>query len=267
MTALELFLQGIREKGRGAIIATVILFFYVFWIGTMYPEVSKLSDAYSSLIENPAMKAFLGDAAVSLTSYGGFLGIEIFSYMGIVLGGYIAFMTASFIAGEIEQKTSEMLLSLPVKRETIVLSRYAVIIPVALLMSIGILGGAVAGAEYINEDIKLDTYVNAGIVLTVFVLATGSISLFISSMLSDSKQAALASLGLFILMYFTENIGSMVKSIEAIRSLCLFHYIHPSELLMSGTMNWNDLGVLVVVAVLFLGLAVLNFRRREINTV
>ncbi|WP_230739813.1 ABC transporter permease [Methanooceanicella nereidis] len=267
MAAVEIFTQTVREKGRGAVIAAILLLLYVFWIGTMYPEISKVGDLYTSMLENPAIKAFIGDALAPMTQYEGFLSMEVFSYMGLVLGGYVAFMTASFIAGEIEHETSELLLSLPIKRETIVLSRYAVLVPVAILLSGAISVGAVLGAQYINESINMGTYLNVTLFLTVFILATASISLFISSLMSDSKQAALASLGVFILMYFMNNIGGMVTSIDAIRSLCLFHYMDMTDMLVNGTMDWGNFGVLLLVAVVFLVLSVIVFKRREINTV
>jgi ABC-2 type transport system permease protein len=42
--------------------------------------------------------------------------------------------------------------------------------------------------------------------------------------LNDGRTAAIASLGLLIVMYFMETIGQSVEKLEIIRSFSLFHY-------------------------------------------
>lgn len=263
--ALEIFKQSMTDKTKGTIIAMVILFAFVFWMGTFYPEVAKMGDVYTELMENPAMKALIGNSVATLTTFEGFMSIELFSYMGLIFGGYVAFLAASFIAGEIEQKTGDLLFSLPVSRTDIVVSRFAVIAIISVLITAAMIAGAVLSAMYINVSVSLEHFGYMMLFTSALTIAAGSIAMLISTFLSDSKQAALASLGVFILMYFTETIGSTVEGLNAIRSLSLFHYVSASDILVSHNVEWIDLGVLIAVAVVFLALSVVNFNRRDIN--
>ncbi|MCD1293681.1 ABC transporter permease [Methanocella sp. CWC-04] len=263
--SFNIFRQSIKDKARGAIIATLIISGFVFFMGSMFPEAKKMSGAYDEMLQNPAFKAMIGDSITSLSTFEGFMSAELYSYMGLIIGCYVAFLTASFIAGEIENRTADLLLSLPVSRAGIVISRYMALIPVVTLFVLGLVGSAVISAAYINVPVDIVWFAYAGLSFIILGLATGAISMLVSSFLSDSKQSAIISIGIFVLMYFTETIGSMSSSLDTISVLSIFHYVDTPAMLISHTSNLADLGVLVAMTILILALAVLNFQRRDIN--
>ena len=263
--AFELFRQTIKDKTMGAVIVAVILFAYILMIATFYTQVASMGDMYAQILSNPSFKALIGDEALSVTTYGGFLGIEVLSYMGIVLGAYIAFLTASFVAGEVEQKTSDLLLSLPVSRENVIISRFLALIPLVALIMLAMLAAVYVGALYVNATVQIEWFAIAMLYMGVFVLAVAAASLFISSLMSDGRTAALISIGVLLAMYLIENIGSMVTGIDWLRALSLFHYLKLNTIAVSHVVNWTSLGVLVAVAIVFLALSVIAFKRRDIN--
>lgn len=263
--AFEIFKQALKDKFTGALLASVLLFLYIFWIATFYPQMETMGDIYSQIMENPTFKAILGDEMFAMTTFSGFMGIEVFSYMGIVLGAYITFLTASFVAGEVEQKTSDLLLSLPVSRVNVIVSRFLALIPLVALIMLAMLAAIYAGARYINMDVQIEWFALAMLFMGVFTLAVGAASLFLSALMSDGKRAAFISIGVLLAMYLVENIGAMVTSIEWARQLTLFHYLKLNTIAVSHTVNWNNMAVLLAVTVVFLALAVIAFRHRDIN--
>lgn len=263
--ALEIFRQAIKDKWLGVTIAAILLFVYVFWIATFYPTLKPNMAMYDDMLKNPTFKALLGDVAMSMGTFAGFMSMEVFSYMGIVLGAYIIFMAASFVAGEIEQKSSELLLSLPVRRETIILSRYAALLPVIAIIVLAELAAIYAGGKYIGEDASIRWFAYSMLFMGLFMAAVGAMSLLISSLMNDGKRAALVSIGILLAMFLVENIGSMVTSIDWARRLSLFHYLKMSSIVLNHEVVWANAGVLVVVAVVCLVLAVVVFRQRDVN--
>jgi len=263
--ALEILRQALKDKLAGAIIVSALLFLYIFWIATFYPELSDMGDVYAQILQNPTFKAFVGDEMFALTTFGGFMGVEVFSYMGLVIGAYVAFMTASFVAGEIEQKTSDLLLSLPVGRVSVIVSRFIALIPLVAIIMIAMLAGIYAGARYINESIHVEWYALAMLFLGAFTLAVGSMSLLISAVMSDGKKAALISIGVLLAMYLVENIGAIVTGIDWARNLSLFHYLKLNSIAVSHTISWNNMAILLAVTIAFLALAAIAFRQRDIN--
>ena len=62
------------------------------------------------------------------------MSMEAFGLTGLVICGYIGFLTASFLAGEIEMKTIDLLLAQPVTRVRLVVDRYVALIPTVILL-------------------------------------------------------------------------------------------------------------------------------------
>lgn len=263
--ALEVFRQAIKDKWVGVAMATVLLFLYVFWIATFFPALKPNMQLYDDMLENPAFKALIGEQAATMGTFTGFLAMEVFSYMGLVLGAYIIFMAASFAAGEIDQKTSELLLSLPLRRESIILSRFMAMLPFIALIVLAELAAIYLGGRYIGEDPSIKWFAYAMLFMGFFMVAVGAMALLISTLMSDGKRAALASLGVLLAMFLVENIGSMVTSIEWARKLSLFHYAKLSAIVVAHDVNWMNAGILLAVAVICLALAVFVFRQRDIN--
>src|SRR5271157_940763 len=263
--AFEIFKRAIKDKAFSTILIALLLFLYIFWLASFYPSLKPMVSGYDQLLQNPTIKAFFGDDVVSMTTFSGFISLEVFSYMGLVIGAFIIFMVASFVAGEIEQKSSELLLSLPVSRENIIVSRFLAILPLTALIVIGEMAAIYLGGLYIGENIGITWFAYAMLFMAVFTVAVGAIALFISSIMSDGKKAALISVGILFAMFLVENIGSMVTSIDWARKLSLFHYAKISSIINNHQISWVNLGVLIAVIIIFLALAVIAFRRRDIN--
>ena len=264
--AFEVFVQTIKDKWQVTTLLAVILFLYIFWIASFFPAVKPMMDSYDQLLSNPTMKAFLGEMT-SMKSFAGFMTVEVFSYMGIVLGAYVAFLTASFVAGEIEGKSSELMLALPVSREYVILSRFIAVLPIIAALVVAMLLAILLGARYVGESIDAVRFGYGMLFTAGFLLAVGGGSLLLSAVMSNGRNAAFASIGVLLAMFLVENIGSMVTSIDWARKLSLFHYAKVSDFIAnpSAPIAWSNLGVLLIVAVIFLGLAVIAFKLRDIH--
>jgi ABC-2 type transport system permease protein len=263
--ALEVMKQAIKDKAMGALVVTVLLFFYVFWIATFFPQLKDSLGLYDEMLKNPTIQAIIGSEVTSMGTFTGYMAMEVFSYMGLVLGAYIVFVTASFVAGEIEQKCSELMLSLPVSREHVLLSRFAVLVPVIALVTLAMLAAIYAGGWFIGETTEIGWFGYAMLFTGAFLLAAGALSLFVSALMSDGRKAALLSTGILLAMFLVENIGSMVTSIDWARRLSLFHYSKVASIVLNHEVSWTNLGLLLLVAIVFLALAVIAFRRRDVN--
>ncbi|WP_424359429.1 ABC transporter permease subunit [Methanocella sp. MCL-LM] len=263
--AFEVLKQAIKDKYKGAILASALLLVYVFWMASFYPALKDSMAMYDQLLENPTFKAMLGSEIAGMGSFSGFMTVELFSYIGLILGAYAAFLAASFIAGEIEQKSSELMLSLPVSRENIILSRFATLVPITIAVSVAMLLGIYAGAAFIGEPVEIVWFAYGMLFTCVFMLTVGSGALLLSALMSDGKKAAFSAIGILLVMFLVENIGSMITSIDWARKLSLYHYAKVTTIVLNHDVNWGNLGILLAVAVVFLVLAVIAFKRRDVN--
>jgi ABC-2 type transport system permease protein len=132
-------------------------------------------------------------------------------------------------------------------------------------MMVASLAGTYAGMLAVNISAPLGDFAWAMAYMGLFGCAFGAMSLFISSILDDGRKAAIISLGVMIVMFFMQAIGSLADSLGIIQKLSLFHYAGYSDILMKHQVNLADAGIMIVVAVVFLALAVVAFGRRDIN--
>lgn len=258
-----LFRQTLKDKATGAAIVAVLLFLFMIYICYMFSQVKQMK-GMDELLSNPAIQALIGKTA-TLATFEGFLTLFSFSYLGLIIGSYLAFVAASFMAGEIEQKTIDLLMSLPLRREFLVLWRFAVLVPIVVLLMLTIFAAIAAGTAAAGLSTSLAWVALALVYSGLFALAFGAIAMVISALLSDGRQAALLSIAVLFLMYFMETIGSSTAGLEALAQLSLFHYVGSSDILVSHSLSLVNAGVLVGVLAAFLALAVLAFRRKEIN--
>jgi ABC-2 type transport system permease protein len=255
--------QTLKDKARGNVLAILLILVFITYMVIMFPEVQKMT-GIDEIMKSPAFQALLGKTP-DFTSFDGFMSIEAFGLTGMIICGYIGFLTASFLAGEIEMKTIDLLLAQPVTRVRLVTDRYGALIPMVVLLVLALLAGVYIGTKYMNIDASYAWFAYALAFMGLFMLAFGAISLFVSAVLSDGRTAAIVSLGLLFVMYFMETVGQSLEKLNVVRSFSLFHYAQYSNILVYHDLSLGNLGILIAVAALFLVLAVIVFRRRDIN--
>ncbi|HMK46439.1 MAG TPA: ABC transporter permease subunit [Methanocella sp.] len=258
-----LFGQTLRDKALGATIIAILLFIFMVYVCYMYSQVRQMT-GIQDMLNNPAIQALIGKTA-TLATFEGFLTLFSFSYLGLIVGGYISFVTASFLAGEIEGKTIDLLLSLPIRREMLVLWRYAVLVPIVILLMLVVFAAIYIGASAagLSTDMVWIGYALAYIGL--FALAFGAVSLLLSALLSDGRLAALLSLAVLFAMYFAETIGETVPSLDPVRRISLFHYVDSQGVIVGHSISAANVLILIAAMILFLALAAFAFRHKDIN--
>ena len=261
--SITILIQTLKDHWKGTTILAALLFIWMLYITVVYPTVANIN--LNEMMNSTVIQAVYGKGPVDLNTFDGYMTTKAMLMFGLIFGGYIAWLAATFLSGEVEHNTIDLLLSLPVKRESLVLARYFSLLPAILLMLVAGLAGVYLGIKMENIATDFQWYIWAMLYIGLFGLAFGAISLLISAVLSNGRQAALLSIGLMLAMYFTETIGSVVPSVDIIRRLSLFHYVNYIGIIGTHKLNQADAGVLIVIAVVFLALAVFFYRYREIN--
>jgi ABC-2 type transport system permease protein len=263
--SFKVFLQTILDKWKSIGLVTVLFFIFMAYYTSVYPSTASLSTAnINELLENPAIKVLLGNLHWD-NSFESYISTKGLMFTGLIAAGFAAWMAASFLSGEVDHKTVDLLLAQPILRTRLVLTRYAALVATITIMMLAMLAGIVVAVRALDIGTSLLWIAYALGYMGMLTLAFGAIALFISAWLSDGRKAALTSLGVLALMYFMETIGSIVDLLGPIRYLSLFHYARYNEMLMTRTLSLADIGVMLAVAVVFLALAVMAFQKRDIN--
>jgi ABC-2 type transport system permease protein len=261
--SFKVFRQTLLDRWKSILLLMVLFFGLMAYMTLVYPETANMTNV-NDILESPAIQILLGKLQFD-NSFESYISTKALIFTGLIMGGFVTWLSSSFLAGEIDHKTIDVLLAQPIRRERLVLARYAALVPIVILLITAALAGIVTGITAINVTASVPWLAYTLSYMGMFVLAFGAIALFISAYLSDSRRAVLVSLGVLVTMYFLETLGSVVDLLGPIRYLSLFHYAQYNAILMSRTLSLADFVVMLAVAVVFLALTVYAFRRRDIN--
>jgi ABC-2 type transport system permease protein len=239
------------------------------YIIVVIPNVDMLNQ-YTSLIESmpPMLMAAFGitDAAQMATPKG-FLGFGFFGYVMLVLSAYGVIAGLNITANEEDRGILDVVLSLPIPRWRVMLERflaYALLIVVMLIIA----GGSMWLTAQANSGMDFNTgRMFEGIInllpgtLTVLAATT-----FVGALLRSRGAAAAAAAGFVIVSYFIDFIGNAASetAAAALRTISYFRYYEGGQIMSTG-LQWGNVLVLVVAAVVLLAGGLWFFERRDIG--
>lgn len=190
------------------------------------------------------------------------------SFIGVTIGIYAVLLGTGSLAGEEEDGTLEIALSLPVPRWQIVLSK-AIAISVALFLALLI---AYLGYVAVFPSIaaELDGEVSLG---DLFISTLESwplafffamFSLFLGAYLPRRAHALSVGFALLIGGYLFNNLAEQAGPLKDLREFLPFYYNLGGKVLTQG-LDWGNMAILTGAGLLFLVLALLSFQRRNVT--
>jgi ABC-2 type transport system permease protein len=206
-----------------------------------------------------------------------FGGGDVFSLSGSIALGFIhpiaiavacvfavGFPTSA-IAGERQRGTLEVLLARPLSRRTVyatdLVSAFGfVAVAIAGLLVGALLGSAVAG---VAGELDLANLPLAWLNAVLLFGAIAAIGLAASVSFDRLTPALGVTLGVVVVMYFLDVLGSLWPDAKVLQPYSLFHYFQPKAVL-TGAAEPFDFGLLAGVIVLAVGYALVVFPRRDL---
>jgi ABC-2 type transport system permease protein len=169
------------------------------------------------------------------------------------------------VAGERQRGTLEVVLARPLSRPalygTLAAAAVAFIgVAIAALLVGNVLGCAYAG---VLDDIALERLPLLWLNAVLLFAAFATISLAASVSVDRLPPALGVGIGVVVVMYFFDVLGSLWPDAVWLQPYSLFHYLQAREILV-GVTHWRDLAVLAGVVALAAAWALVVFPRRDI---
>ena len=262
---MRIFKKTIKEKYRGILILSALFFVLaVYTTLTFSTFEEEMLSSFDEMFQNPAFKAF-GKSVTTLTTLEGLLTVELYQWgMELLLAGFAVFFAAGLISGEIESKTIDVLLANPVSRTRILLEKYLALVVMLVLVNVTIFVGVVVGAYYIKEDINVLWLVYTHVFSMPYLLVVGSYSTLLSVMFDDSRRASYVGFGILMGSFIINSLSVTSDKYAYINRITLFYYYDVGRILVLHEIDWGYTVFLCALAVLFLAVAVLWFKRKDI---
>ena len=214
-----------------------------------------------------AVRETLGEELLAQTSITGVVAFGYNHPLVLALMSILAIvLPARHIAGEIETGVMESILSLPVKRISIVLSLWLFSALALFLVLSGAWLGTFMGTVIFREADVLPC-VNVfwiGINLWLLMMTINAYTFLISAYSREGGRAALGAGGLTLFLYFLNVIAGIWPAIGFLRPFSIFHYYRPAQTMAGEGGLAENLAVLGGLGVLTSAIAMRRIVTRDI---
>jgi len=207
--------------------------------------------------------AFFGSSG-DLLSVQGFLGIEFFSYIPVILGIMAVSSASRLITRKEEDGTLEIILAQPISRSAVFWSKFlGLVISIILILVFTWSGFAIGLSQAETIDLSYLELLRPFISLFAVLFAFLSLSLMLGMILPSSSAAGLVA-GFFLIgSYFVTSLSRLNESLEKVNNFSPLKYYQGGEA-MSG-LDYQALGILFGLSVVFIGIAWFFFEKRDLR--
>lgn len=261
-----IYKKQIRKSWLVAVLPGVGLAVFIALFAVAFPEFKSQAADLQDLMQSSFYQLILGSYAQNqMDTWSGFYSLEVFMFLEIAVIFMAVFLGGGIITREVDKQTFDMILSLPIPRWKLILTKFMVYqtigAGVLAIMFIATFGFTVAIGESFNF---------AGLVLTlmgfwILYLAMGAIALLLATVVLSSKTTYALGGGAFIGMWIVERIVGMAESLQSLQNISLFHYVDPTEMIQNNATPVIDFLVLLLVGLVALVLALLLVERRDLT--
>jgi ABC-type transport system involved in multi-copper enzyme maturation permease subunit len=261
------YLKKIWYDQRYVLIALVIssaLFEYLYaWVFFRSP-ISSFIEAYFKFLP------------VEITSFLGVQAGTAFYHMQMLAFGYahplilisLSFlpisMPARYISGEIESKNFDIFFSRPIHRSVVPIHLFIFITAATAIQVVAIVSGTLVANVQFSLALNIGDYARVAIAAFFFYLSMAAMALTIASFQNERGKALSKIIGIVVFFYFYDTITRLNESLKSYLTFSYFRLYQPGEIILHKTSLIQGIFICVLLVILFLAIAILQFNRRDL---
>jgi ABC-type transport system involved in multi-copper enzyme maturation permease subunit len=236
--------------------------------GSLLPVIyARFGSQFKALLESGLLpEQFARFGGGDVFSLSGSIALGFIHPIAIILTSVFAVgFSASAVAGERQRGTLEVALARPISRRALYLSLLAASFGFIAISIAALLAGSVSGAAFAGV-VKELAFRNLPLLWLNSVLLFGALAAIAlaASVSFDRLTPALGlTLGIVIVMYVLEVLGSLWPAAEGLQPYSLFHYLK-AKAILTGFAAPFDVVVLSSVILLAMVWALVVFPRRDL---
>ncbi len=242
----EFLKNGLMILGWGLGLALLGYYMFTFY-DSFFEQNINLNQILQALPEG--FMAFFGEDVNPLTPKG-FLTLEFFSYIPLILGILVVSQASKLIRNSEEEGTLEIILAQPVGRSLVFWGRFLALLLSLVAILILTWGGFALGLQATTEiDLQMSELILPFISLFGVLFPFVGLALMLS-MLLNSGTAGLVSGFFLIASYFVTSMARLDEALETINHFSPLKYYQSGQAI--DGLNVNHLLILVGVGLIFL---------------
>ncbi len=261
MTVFRYTLRRFRGQILGWGIALAL---YGVLLVSMYDMIAAEQEQFQDLLEiyPPELAAFMGGMS-SFATPEGFVSIEFFSFMPLILGIFGVLMGSGLLVSDEENGRLDLIMAHPVSRTALFLGRLlAFVAATVAILAIAWLG-LIVSMTWSSMDIGWGRIWLPLLSLLAELLLFGTISLLMSIVLPSRRMAATTGGLLLVASFFITGLAKINENLEPVAKLSPLNYYQTQDAFQGLNGAW--LAGLLGSALVFAALAWWRFQRRDIR--
>ena len=229
-----------------------------------YDTLAEQKEALEQLLRSypPELMAFFGNFNQMFTPQG-YLHVEFFSYMPLILGIYAVLAGSGLLAGDEESGTLDLLMAYPLSRTAFYLGRLAAFATTTFLILLVTWVGFAVVVPGTTMDVTPLDLAAPFLSLFIFLMLFGFLALLLSMLLPSRRFAAMAGGMLLVASFFISSLARIDDNLVKVAEYSPFNYYQGGEAIIG--LDWGWIGGLLGFALLFALLAWWRFERRDIR--
>ncbi len=256
----------LHRKKFIAISSICLLMIWMFV--AIFPSIQQEASEMSKLIESypeSFLKAFGIEGTALFTEFESFLCVEYYSLMWPLLSIILIIsLGASAIAGEMDDKTMDFLLSQPISRVKIYISKYiSGLFTVLSFIFLSIIT-IIPIAKFYDIEVHLSNYFAISMLSILFSWAIYSLSFMISSFSSSKSLPSSISAGVIVIMYSANLVASLKESLENLKYISYFYYFDYRAALLDNEISLESVIFFGTSIILFTLIGFWIFKKRDV---
>lgn len=260
--------KELRQR-RWAILAYCLIALGFVWMYlAIFPSFEKESAKFNELLDaypKALLEAF-NIKELSISTVEGYIAAEHFSFVWPIMVILLMLSTAGqSIAGEIERGTMAIMLSLPVSRLKIFLSKYIAGLLVLTIFCLFSVISIFPLASAIDLNIQADHIWLVAFVSFLFGWVILSAGMMVSSFASERSTVYFTIGGTLLVMYVMNIVSGLIESAEKLQYGSIFYYYTPSDAIVRGDVDALPVVVMVTAAIVCTIVGAIAFVRRDIS--
>lgn len=234
------------------------------YLVSFYDTIAAQREMFEQLMASypPELWAFFGGMTDLLTPEG-FLGMEFFSYMPIILGIFAVLMGSGLLASDEEKGVLDLVMAHPVSRTALFMGRLLAFVTATVGILVIVWLGFMVGMNWSMIDLGWGEMALPFLTLLAELLLFGTLALLLSMALPSRRLAAMVSGLLLVASFFITSLARIDQDLETVAKLSPLNYYQGAGAILGLNGEW--FGGLMVAAVIFALLAWWRFERRDIR--
>lgn len=253
------------SRSRGQIIGWgLTLFLLAVMMVSFYDTIAEDQEQWRDLLDiyPEEFLAFFG-GVLDFTTPEGFLSVEFFSFMPLVLGVYAIIAGGGMLVEDEEAGRMDLILGQPVRRRSLFFGRLlGYVVTTALICLMGLIG-MMLSMTWSAMELGLWTITKPFLSLLALVMFFGALALMLSMLMPSRRMAGMLTGVVLVGGFFITGLAELSDSLKTFADFSPMTYYQGGQAM--SELNLGSLLGMLGVAVVFALVAWWRFERREIR--